>query len=157
MLLGALTYRLVRDYVDIEPVDALELKGKAEPVPAYRLVSVRGGAERPRRLDAPIIGRERELSVLDGVLRESVSAGEGGVRGRLAVSRRFEARKHTQLRHGGRRSRCRRSKRKRHERHDSCDRREGGPSRSETPHLDSFRSHPLNGAARRHLPPLWAA
>ena len=52
VLLGDLTYRLVRDYVEVEPVEPLELKGKAEPVPAYRLVSLRevGGApEAPRR------------------------------------------------------------------------------------------------------------
>ncbi len=58
VLLGDLTYRLVRDYVDVEEVEPLELKGKSEPVPAYRLVGVREGAERPRRLDAPMVGRD---------------------------------------------------------------------------------------------------
>ena len=48
VLLGDLTYRLVRDYVDVEEVEPLELKGKAERVPAYRLVGVREDAERPR-------------------------------------------------------------------------------------------------------------
>jgi class 3 adenylate cyclase len=43
VLIGDLTYRLVRDAVDVEPVAPLELKGKAERVPAFRLVSVRGG------------------------------------------------------------------------------------------------------------------
>ena len=53
MLLGDLTYRLVRDSVDVEPVEPLELKGKAERVPAYRLVSLsraasaRGASTRP--------------------------------------------------------------------------------------------------------------
>ena len=75
VLLGDLTYRLVRDYVDVEPVEPLELKGKAEPVPAYRLVSLREGSERPRRLDAPMIGRADELAVLDRVLRDAVTAG----------------------------------------------------------------------------------
>ena len=58
VLLGDLTYRLVRDYVDVEEVEPLELKGKSEPVPAYRLVGVREDAERPRRLDAPMVGRD---------------------------------------------------------------------------------------------------
>ena len=75
VLLGDLTYRLVRDYVDVEPVEPLELKGKAERVPAYRLVSVRRSSERPRRLDAPMIGRADELAVLDRVLRDAVAAG----------------------------------------------------------------------------------
>ena len=60
ILLGDLTYRLVRDYVDVEPVEPLELKGKAEPVPAYRLVgrtrgtaSGRGGSTRPSSAATP--------------------------------------------------------------------------------------------------------
>ena len=72
VLLGDLTYRLVRDYVDVEEVEPLELKGKSEPVPAYRLVGVREGAERPRRLDAPMVGRDRELEQLTGALSETV-------------------------------------------------------------------------------------
>ena len=72
VLLGELTYRLVRDFVDVEEVEPLELKGKAEPVPAYRLVAVREGAERPRRLDAPIVGRELELAALNHRLHEAI-------------------------------------------------------------------------------------
>ena len=33
-------YRLVRDAVEVEPVAPLELKGKSEPVPAFRLLEV---------------------------------------------------------------------------------------------------------------------
>ncbi|HXF97207.1 MAG TPA: AAA family ATPase [Gaiellaceae bacterium] len=72
ILLGPLTYRLVRDYVQAEAVEPLELKGKAERVPAYRLVHVREDAERPRRLDAPMVGRDRELALLGDALREAV-------------------------------------------------------------------------------------
>src|SRR5262245_230191 len=88
ILLGDLTYRLVRDYVDVEEVEPLELKGKSEPVPAYRLIGVREDAERPRRLDAPMVGRTDELellrtalqhSVLDGRCRLVTVVGEAGV------------------------------------------------------------------------------
>ena len=72
VLLGDLTYRLVRDYVDVEAVEPLELKGKSEPVPAYRLVGVRQDAERPRRLDAPMVGRDAELRELLDAHTESV-------------------------------------------------------------------------------------
>jgi predicted ATPase/class 3 adenylate cyclase len=72
ILLGDLTYRLVRDYVDVEPVEPLELKGKSERVPAYRLVSVREDAERPRRLDAPMIGRDEEMRLLADAFAEVV-------------------------------------------------------------------------------------
>src|SRR5437764_12481798 len=41
ILLGDATYRLVRHAVEVEPVEPLELKGKAERVPAYRLGEVR--------------------------------------------------------------------------------------------------------------------
>ncbi|HEX2428566.1 MAG TPA: AAA family ATPase, partial [Gaiellaceae bacterium] len=74
VLLGDLTYRLVRDFVEVEEVEPLELKGKSERVPAYRLVGVRADAERPRRLDAPMVGRERELEHLSGAVREAVES-----------------------------------------------------------------------------------
>jgi class 3 adenylate cyclase/tetratricopeptide (TPR) repeat protein len=63
VLLGALTYRLVRHAVEVEAVEPLELKGKSEPVPAYRLVSV--GSERSQEpATFPLIGRESELALL---------------------------------------------------------------------------------------------
>jgi class 3 adenylate cyclase/tetratricopeptide (TPR) repeat protein len=73
VLLGDLTYRLVRDYVEVEPVEPLELKGKSQAVAAYRLVGVRDDIERPRRLDAPMVGRDRELEVLHEALTEATS------------------------------------------------------------------------------------
>ncbi len=79
VLLGELTYRLVRDYVDVEEVEPLELKGKSEPVPAFQLQSVREDAERPRRLDAPMVGREQELAILNDAYRDSVDAGRAGL------------------------------------------------------------------------------
>src|SRR5256714_8799220 len=44
VLLGDPTYRLVRHAVTVEPVEPLELKGKAERVPAYRPGSGAGAA-----------------------------------------------------------------------------------------------------------------
>lgn len=73
VLLGELTYRLVRDYVEVEEVEPLELKGKSEPVPAYRLIGVRENAERPRQLDAPLIGREAELAALQSALADAAA------------------------------------------------------------------------------------
>jgi class 3 adenylate cyclase len=65
ILIGERTFELARDAVDAEPVDPLALKGKAEAVGAYRLVSVQKRvAGHERRLDAPMIGRERELRTL---------------------------------------------------------------------------------------------
>jgi class 3 adenylate cyclase/tetratricopeptide (TPR) repeat protein len=63
VLLGPETMRLLRGAVTAEELAPLELKGKAEGVPAFRLVTV-AAAELPRRLDAPMIGRQRELRLL---------------------------------------------------------------------------------------------
>jgi len=63
ILIGRETLRLVRDGAQVEELDPLALKGKAEGVPAYRLLSVSGGAP-ARRLGAPMVGRERELGLL---------------------------------------------------------------------------------------------
>jgi predicted ATPase len=77
ILIGGHTLELVRDSVVVEPVPPLELKGKSEPVPAFRLVEVTDGpAEGARRLDAPLIGRERELALMREAFDRAV-AGRG--------------------------------------------------------------------------------
>jgi predicted ATPase/class 3 adenylate cyclase len=72
ILIGDLTYRLVRESVEVEAVEPLTLKGKAEPVPAYRLVAVAEGEARPRNRAAAMVGREDELASLLGALQEAV-------------------------------------------------------------------------------------
>ncbi len=73
VLIGDLTYRLVRDAVDVEEVEPLTLKGKAQPVPAYRLLAVGGGEAVARRQDAPLVGREGEMRLLRETLAEAVA------------------------------------------------------------------------------------
>jgi len=62
VLIGQPTLALVRDAAEVEPVEPLALKGKAEPVPAYRLLNVRDAPE--RRHEARFVGRERELALV---------------------------------------------------------------------------------------------
>jgi class 3 adenylate cyclase len=63
VVLGAATYRLVRDAIEAEPIPALELKGKAERVEAYRLLGLK--EQQPiRRHDTPLVGRQSELRIL---------------------------------------------------------------------------------------------
>jgi class 3 adenylate cyclase len=65
ILLGDTTWRLVRDAVEVEPLDDLELKGKSGSVMAYRLLSIQpGAAGRARRLNSPMVGRDRERAAL---------------------------------------------------------------------------------------------
>ncbi len=63
ILIGAATRALVGDRVDVELVEPLTLKGKSEPVPAFRLVAVHEGDTR-RRLVAPVLGRDEERAEL---------------------------------------------------------------------------------------------
>jgi class 3 adenylate cyclase/tetratricopeptide (TPR) repeat protein len=67
ILIGGGTLSLVRDAVRVEATEPLPLKGKAEPVPAFRLLDVLAGAPPlVRRLDSPMVGRDDELrQVLD--------------------------------------------------------------------------------------------
>ena len=65
ILVGADTVGLVRDAVTVEAVPPLDAKGKSEPVPAYRLLSL--DAEAPafvRRGDVAMVGRDRQLKLL---------------------------------------------------------------------------------------------
>jgi len=74
ILIGEETHRLVRDAVRVEPVEPLELKGKAERVPAWRLLEVTPGAPTfARRLDSPLVGRDEELARLRKVFEEAVA------------------------------------------------------------------------------------
>jgi tetratricopeptide (TPR) repeat protein len=73
VLLGELTYRLVRDEVDVEEVEPLELKGKSEPVPAYRLVGVRDTHEADGGRAAPLVGRAAELEQLETIFAETIT------------------------------------------------------------------------------------
>src|SRR5205823_6248725 len=70
ILIGQSTLHLVRDAVEAERVEPLGLKGKAEPVPAFRLLSVTG--ELTRRHEGAMIGRETELQRLRAAYEQAV-------------------------------------------------------------------------------------
>ena len=73
VLMGASTYQLVRERIEAEPLAPLELRGKAEPIRAYRLLTVGDPALDGRRLDTPLVGRVRELRLLAGAFERAVS------------------------------------------------------------------------------------
>ena len=65
IVIGAATHRLVRDAITVEELPPLELKGKSQPVAAYRVVDV--APDVPglrRRFESPIVGRSLELAQL---------------------------------------------------------------------------------------------
>ena len=97
VLIGDLTYRLVRDAVVVEAVEPLDLKGKAERVPAYRLVSVTSADPYARRQDGEMVGRDAELAALNAAFDAAVThegcrsftvIGEAGV-GKSRLIREF--------------------------------------------------------------------
>jgi class 3 adenylate cyclase/tetratricopeptide (TPR) repeat protein len=62
VLIAAATRVLVGGAVDVESVEPLVLKGKSEPLAAFRLLEARAASE--RRHDTVFVGRERELGLL---------------------------------------------------------------------------------------------
>ena len=73
VLLGEATYRLVRDAVQVEPVEPLRAKGKSEPVPAYRLLGTGDLGPVVRRVGTPFTGREEQLELLVRELRAVIA------------------------------------------------------------------------------------
>ena len=118
VLIGEATYALVRDAVAAEPVEPLTLKGKSEPVPAFRLVSVLDAPERSHV--SRFVGRERELAQI------------------AAAWERAQAQARCELRDGGRRRRrrqvaargggARRGRRPRRPRAAACPTGRGSPT-----------------------------
>ena len=70
------TVRMTEAEFEFEPAGELTLKGKAEPVPAWRLIGPR--AERVVAVRPALIGREAELELVDERLA-ALALGSGGV------------------------------------------------------------------------------
>jgi class 3 adenylate cyclase/tetratricopeptide (TPR) repeat protein len=74
ILIGAPTYRLVRDAVAVGEARSIEAKGKTEPVRALPLIEVLPGLEGfQRRLDSPMVGRDRERRLVEEAFERAVS------------------------------------------------------------------------------------
>ncbi len=75
--ISASTYRLVAPIFDVETLGGIEVKGKSEPVAAYRVLRAKATPGRMRGiegLDSPLVGREREMAALRAAL---AGLGEG--------------------------------------------------------------------------------
>jgi class 3 adenylate cyclase/tetratricopeptide (TPR) repeat protein len=70
VLIGAETLGLVQAAAEVAEERRLELKGKAEPVPAWPLLAVRVQVE--RLFGTPMVGRETELRRLHDAFRQAV-------------------------------------------------------------------------------------
>ena len=78
VVVGPSTYAATRDAVDYEELPAVELKGKALPVVAWRAVAVkagRGGRQARLGLESPLVGRDAELALLKETVRRAIGDG----------------------------------------------------------------------------------
>jgi class 3 adenylate cyclase/tetratricopeptide (TPR) repeat protein len=76
VLIGAATERLVREQIRSEAIEPLALKGKSEPVPAFRVREVLADVPAfTRPITAPFVGREDELGGLERAIRSTVETG----------------------------------------------------------------------------------
>ena len=74
--LGEATFRLVRDAVEAEPVEAVDAKGKPA-LRAWRLLRAPPDAQPLRlRLDSPLVGRELDLAALEETYERAVEGAE---------------------------------------------------------------------------------
>ena len=98
LLLGPGAHRLTLGRIEVEDVGPVELKGMAQPVWAWRALGADGGGgQRPRSLQAPLVGREAELDLLQNTYERALRDrrahlftiyGEPGV-GKSRLSREF--------------------------------------------------------------------
>ena len=72
ILLGPLTFELVRDAIAADVLEDLALRGRDEPLKAYRLLAITGTEAHLRRLDTPLVGRIKELAALRAVFDRAV-------------------------------------------------------------------------------------
>jgi DNA-binding SARP family transcriptional activator len=77
IVVGELAGRLIDHVATLEPLGPLEIKGKRDPVQAYRLLELSAAAPAfERREEARLVGRKRELAALRRTLRRSVDGSE---------------------------------------------------------------------------------
>jgi hypothetical protein len=75
ILVSNTVWRRIRDRYEGEPVGAVAVKGREQPVEVHRITGVRGSLGRRR---SPFVGRERELAVME-LLWSGVEQGEAHV------------------------------------------------------------------------------
>ncbi|HEX3428475.1 MAG TPA: adenylate/guanylate cyclase domain-containing protein, partial [Candidatus Limnocylindrales bacterium] len=78
IVIGPTVYASTKDVIEYEALAPLTLKGKAEPVPAWRTLRIkaRTRGDRPRlAMEARMVGRDEELGVLTQTFRRVQSDG----------------------------------------------------------------------------------
>jgi class 3 adenylate cyclase len=73
ILVGETTYRATAQMIDYRDHDAVDAKGKQEPVPVWEVAQARArfGVDLAPEARTPLVGREREVEVLVGTLERA--------------------------------------------------------------------------------------
>jgi tetratricopeptide (TPR) repeat protein len=80
IVVGERAGRLIDHVARLEPLGGLSIKGLSRPVGAFRLLELEPLAPAfERRLDAPLVGRKRELAALRRSLKRAVDSGSARV------------------------------------------------------------------------------
>ena len=82
ILVDETTYRATERAISFEDAEPVEAKGKAEPVPVFRVVERRAlyGVDVQHGAATPLVGRQDELDVLAGGARASAEGAEASAR-----------------------------------------------------------------------------
>jgi len=78
VVVGPSVYASTKEVIDYDELAPLELKGKAQPVPAWRAIRVkarRRGERPPLGLESRLVGRDEELAVMKETLHRVESEG----------------------------------------------------------------------------------
>ncbi len=76
ILVGELAGRLIDHAATLAPLEPLEIAGKREPVAPFRLLElIPASPAFEERLDAPLVGRRKELAALRRLLRRATETG----------------------------------------------------------------------------------
>src|SRR4029453_12924160 len=75
VVVGEATFRASRRLFDYQELEAVQVKGKADPVPIWRLEGARSriGIEAVRRASTPFVGRQAELGLLKGLFTQALT------------------------------------------------------------------------------------
>ena len=79
IVIGPTAARLVRDLVELEELEPLELRGWRDPVAASRVVGARESGRPMRSLSAPLVGRESELELLENTFARTARDGRASL------------------------------------------------------------------------------
>jgi class 3 adenylate cyclase/tetratricopeptide (TPR) repeat protein len=79
--IGASTYRAVAPYFEVQELGGVRVKGKREPVRAYRVLGQKRAPDRARGVEglrAPLVGRDHEMATLRNAV-ENLRQGRGQI------------------------------------------------------------------------------